>query len=197
MKMSGSSLKHIRVYIKNNYLLVMDSKTEAIFNRVQDIYCTKDLKTEEKTMFGLKFVKHVQNLEEIGRDELFNFKMEKDSEGHHGIITRPSKNLTVFIIGNHSAGKSSFINWYVGEKVQSTGIAVETSHFTMIKHGKKDAELKSEGTMAMYPFLREIMNRSQKEVYGKFFANLTAKVLSEKSKNFEFIDFIDTPGLGC
>ena len=173
----------------------MDPKTEAMLNRVQDIYCAKDLNTEEKGMFGLKFVKHFQNLEEIGRDELFNFKVGKDLADHHGIITRPSKNLTVLNIGNHSSGKSSFINWYVGEKVQSTGIAIETSHFTMIKHGKKDIELKSEGTMAMYPFLREIMNKSQKEVYGKFFANLTTKVCSKKSKNFEYIDFIDTPGL--
>jgi GTPase SAR1 family protein len=26
------------------------------------------------------------------------------------------------IIGNHSAGKSSFINWYIGESVQTTGV---------------------------------------------------------------------------
>ncbi len=32
----------------------------------------------------------------------------------------------VMIIGNHSAGKSSFVNWYVGEDIQPTGMAVHT-----------------------------------------------------------------------
>ena len=30
------------------------------------------------------------------------------------------------IIGNHSAGKSSFINWYIEEHVQRAGVAIET-----------------------------------------------------------------------
>ena len=30
-------------------------------------------------------------------------------------IRAPQKKLYVLIIGNHSAGKSSFINWYIGE----------------------------------------------------------------------------------
>ena len=33
-------------------------------------------------------------------------------------IRAPQKKLYVMIIGNHSAGKSSFINWYIGEKLQ-------------------------------------------------------------------------------
>ena len=30
------------------------------------------------------------------------------------------------LIGNHSAGKSSFINWYIEEHIQRTGVAIET-----------------------------------------------------------------------
>jgi ribosome biogenesis GTPase A len=30
-------------------------------------------------------------------------------------VRAPQKKLYVMIIGNHSAGKSSFINWYIGE----------------------------------------------------------------------------------
>lgn len=173
----------------------MDSRAEGIFNRVQELYMGKGKKVEGRGVFGLKSEKHVQNLEEIGRDELFHVNMGEIRGNQHKIITRPCKNLTVLVIGNHSAGKSSFINWYVDKKVQSTGIAIETSHFTMIKYGEKELELKSEGTMALYPFLREIMNASEKEVYGKFFSNLTTKVCTKRSKNFEHIDFIDTPGL--
>ena len=34
-------------------------------------------------------------------------------------LLRPRKKVTVMIMGNHSAGKSSFINWYVDEHVQA------------------------------------------------------------------------------
>jgi GTPase SAR1 family protein len=40
------------------------------------------------------------------------------------------------IVGNHSAGKSSFVNWYIGEEVQRTGVAIETRGFTLITSGK-------------------------------------------------------------
>mmetsp|Transcript_31592 Transcript_31592/g.39306 ORF Transcript_31592/g.39306 Transcript_31592/m.39306 type:complete len:96 (+) Transcript_31592:191-478(+) len=32
-------------------------------------------------------------------------------------VRAPQKKLYVMVIGNHSAGKSSFINWYIGEKL--------------------------------------------------------------------------------
>ena len=46
------------------------------------------------------------------------------------------------IIGNHSAGKSSFINWYIGESVQTTGVAIETRGFTFVTSGRKRETLK-------------------------------------------------------
>ena len=33
-----------------------------------------------------------------------------------GVIV-PQRELIVMIVGNHSAGKSSFINWYIGESI--------------------------------------------------------------------------------
>jgi GTPase Era involved in 16S rRNA processing len=175
----------------------MDNNTEKILNRVQELYCAKGLKEDYKNILGFLHTRNIQSLEEIGRDELFKYKLKDFSANysHYGIITRPSKKATVLIIGNHSAGKSSFINWYTGEKVQSTGIAIETSHFTMITHGEKTSEIKSEGTMAMYPFFREIMARNDKSVYGTFFANLNTKICNKTEKFFQFVDFIDTPGL--
>ena len=172
----------------------MDYKAEEILNKVQQIYSGSEGKSKFGKV-GSKQVKTSQNLEEIGRDELFQLNFENSQDSIPKMISRPSKNLTVLVIGNHSAGKSSFINWYVEEKVQNTGIAIETSHFTMVKFGDKKVEIQSEGTLALYPFLREIMKRSRKEVYGKFFANLTTKTCTNKVKNIEKIDFIDTPGL--
>ena len=39
-------------------------------------------------------------------------------------IRAPNDCISVLLMGNHSAGKSSFINWYVGEPVQTTSVAV-------------------------------------------------------------------------
>ena len=39
--------------------------------------------------------------------------------------------------GNHSAGKSSFINWYIEETIQRTGVAIETQGFTLVTSGKR------------------------------------------------------------
>ena len=175
----------------------MDQNTDSLLNKIHEIYCAKGLREEYTNMLGFKSSKSIQNLEEIGRDELFKVDLLSSCSefSHNGIITRPGKKSTVLVIGNHSAGKSSFINWYIGEKIQNTGIAVETSHFTIITYGEKTNELRSEGTLGMYPFLREIMNRNLKEVYGTFFANLNTKISSKKNNLFQFVDFIDTPGL--
>ncbi len=42
------------------------------------------------------------------------------------VIRHPRRKCVVMLCGNHSAGKSSFVNWYVGEDIQGTGVAVET-----------------------------------------------------------------------
>jgi hypothetical protein len=41
----------------------------------------------------------------------------------------------VLFLGNHSSGKSSFINWLAGEDIQRTGIAPIDDGFTLITHG--------------------------------------------------------------
>lgn len=53
-------------------------------------------------------------LEKIAKD-LLNLSNGRLSELNE--IRAPQKRLYVMIIGNHSAGKSSFINWYVGENI--------------------------------------------------------------------------------
>lgn len=41
-------------------------------------------------------------------------------------MNTPSRKISVMIVGNHSAGKSSFINWYIEQHTQKVGVAVET-----------------------------------------------------------------------
>ncbi|MBL4844247.1 MAG: dynamin family protein [Planctomycetes bacterium] len=47
---------------------------------------------------------------------------------------------TVLLLGNHSAGKSSFINFLLGEDLQRTGIAPIDDGFTVITHAEKAAD---------------------------------------------------------
>ena len=56
-------------------------------------------------------------------------------------LLMPRKKITILLIGNHSAGKSSFINWYIEEHVQRTAVAIETQGFALITSGKKRESL--------------------------------------------------------
>lgn len=47
---------------------------------------------------------------------------------------------TVLLLGNHSAGKSSFVNFLLGQDLQRTGIAPVDDGFTVITHGDKAAD---------------------------------------------------------
>jgi GTP-binding protein EngB required for normal cell division len=44
------------------------------------------------------------------------------------------------IIGNHSAGKSSFINWYVDQEIQKTKVSIETIEINIIMQGNQLAD---------------------------------------------------------
>jgi hypothetical protein len=65
-------------------------------------------------------------------------------------LMAPRKKITVLLIGNHSAGKSSFINWYIEEHVQKTGVAIETQGFTFVTSGRKRESLTGNATLHLY-----------------------------------------------
>jgi len=46
----------------------------------------------------------------------------------------------VFLVGNHSSGKSSFINYVLGRPVQTAGVAPTDDCFTVIAPGPKDVD---------------------------------------------------------
>lgn len=102
---------------------------------------------------------------------------------------KPRKKVNCMIIGNHSAGKSSFINWYIGESVQTTGVAIETRGFTFVTSGRKRETLKGDATFAFYDYLEGVQDMEGLN------ANIFTEISTSKEKNFSCVDFLDSPGL--
>ena len=46
----------------------------------------------------------------------------------------------VYLVGNHSSGKSSFINYVLGRKIQTAGVAPTDDCFTVIAPGPADID---------------------------------------------------------
>ncbi|KAG5187000.1 hypothetical protein JKP88DRAFT_207240 [Tribonema minus] len=62
--------------------------------------------------------------------------LDKSSSGGY----RTTKLPFVFVLGNHSSGKSSFINHCIGRTIQTTGVAPTDDSFTIIAPGPKDID---------------------------------------------------------
>ena len=101
----------------------------------------------------------------------------------------PRKKINILLIGNHSAGKSSFINWYIEETVQRTGVAIETQGFTLVTSGKKRESLMGNATIHLYPQIKSLTEIHNSLDY------VSTEITTSKQKQFSLITFIDTPGL--
>ncbi|XP_015747829.1 PREDICTED: EH domain-containing protein 1-like [Acropora digitifera] len=104
-------------------------------------------------------------------------------------LLAPRKKITVLLLGNHSAGKSSFINWYVEEHVQKTGVAIETQGFTFVTSGRKRESLTGNATLHLYPHFKSLQDLEGVVDY------LTTEISTSKQKKFSLVTFVDTPGL--
>ncbi|XP_050719227.1 uncharacterized protein LOC126999965 [Eriocheir sinensis] len=104
-------------------------------------------------------------------------------------ILPPRKKINVMLMGNHSAGKSSFINWYVEEHVQRTGVAIETQGFSFVTNGRKRESLTGNATLHLYPHFKPLQDIEGVVDY------LNTEISTSKQKKFSLVTFIDTPGL--
>lgn len=102
----------------------------------------------------------------------------------------PRKRVNVMIVGNHSAGKSSFINWYIGEDIQRTGVAIETSGFTIVHSGKKKDVWRGDASIEYFEWLQGVDKVGEQVV-----ANIRTEISSSKEKQFTSVNLIDSPGL--
>ncbi|XP_057294295.1 uncharacterized protein LOC130622862 [Hydractinia symbiolongicarpus] len=104
-------------------------------------------------------------------------------------LLAPRKKITVMLMGNHSAGKSSFVNWYVEEHIQKTGVAIETQGFTVVTSGKKRESLLGNASFHLFPHLKPLQDVEGVSDY------LTTEISTSKQKKFNLVMFVDTPGL--
>ncbi|RWS24906.1 uncharacterized protein B4U80_08147, partial [Leptotrombidium deliense] len=104
-------------------------------------------------------------------------------------LLAPRRKVVVMLIGNHSAGKSSFINWYIGENVQKTGVAIETQGFTFITCGLKRESLTGKATLHLFPHFKNLESIMGVVDY------MSTEISDSKQKRFNLVTFIDTPGL--
>ena len=104
--------------------------------------------------------------------------------------TQPRRKVTVMVIGNHSAGKSSLINWYCGDSVQREGVAIETRGFTLVSHGARRETLRGEATKLFFPHLAATVDGVEGLV-----DSLTTEISPSTAHSFKACDLIDTPGL--
>ncbi|XP_039275469.1 EH domain-containing protein 1 [Nilaparvata lugens] len=101
----------------------------------------------------------------------------------------PRKKVIILLIGNHSAGKSSFINWYIGERFLKTGVAIETQGFTLVTSGKKRESLGGTATLHLDPRFKAL-----EDIRGVV-DFLSTEISTSTKRCFNLVTFVDTPGL--
>lgn len=96
---------------------------------------------------------------------------------------------TILFLGNHSSGKSTFINFLLGETVQKTGIAPTDDGFTVIAHGNQEEQ--STGPAAAR---RSEITVTELERFGPaFMARLKLKLLD--NEQLRSMTLVDSPGM--
>lgn len=98
----------------------------------------------------------------------------------------PKDNVIILTIGQHSTGKSSFINWFFGGIGLEIGASITTEKITFIRQGNQDIVLSSPATQEYYPFLKDIPEN--------FKDKLQMKMLRDVPTHAKCVTFIDTPG---
>ncbi len=95
----------------------------------------------------------------------------------------------VLFIGNHSSGKSTFINYLLGATVQKTGVAPTDDCFTIVTFGEKEADLQGPTITT-----DQTMAYTQLERLGPDFV----RHLRMKLRNADILkglSLVDTPGM--
>ena len=137
--------------------------------------------------------KDVEGLVNVGKslDDIWK-RLELDVNAKLN-INAPRQKITVMIVGNHSSGKSSFINWYIGkEDLCKTSMAQQTHEYTFVTYEEnREKEARGEFTVRYFPYLKPMPVK-----FGEAIQKHLKMFIVNKDKNaFKFVDLIDSPGL--
>eukprot|EP00277_Geminigera_cryophila_P006496 CAMPEP_0179431500 /NCGR_PEP_ID=MMETSP0799-20121207/16381_1 /TAXON_ID=46947 /ORGANISM="Geminigera cryophila, Strain CCMP2564" /LENGTH=488 /DNA_ID=CAMNT_0021208475 /DNA_START=192 /DNA_END=1658 /DNA_ORIENTATION=- len=162
---------------------------EQILKESARIYDNRELCDEEDDVRMMKGNDLISFAKFLSKEDAFTKGLPKDLLERAKSMRPPRDRITCLLIGNHSAGKSSFTNWYVGEQIQKESVAIETAGITIIRKGSKKTTWKGSMTLETFPHL---------EALGKIpgVADfLVTEISTSEEKNFPLVEFIDTPGL--
>jgi len=96
----------------------------------------------------------------------------------------------VLLLGNHSAGKSTFINHLVGKEVQTTGVAPTDDVFTVLMSGNKDERRDGQALIGTPEYGFGDMSRFGPGLVGR----MRMRTVSESSI-LENLMLVDSPGM--
>jgi GTPase SAR1 family protein len=96
---------------------------------------------------------------------------------------------TVLLLGNHSSGKSSLINYLFGKDIQKTGVAPVDDGFTLIMHGDEQTDLDGKAVVT-HP---KLPYRALEQFGPVFVSRL--KLKQRFSDILKSIVLIDSPGM--
>ena len=102
-----------------------------------------------------------------------------------GAVRRP----TALFLGNHSSGKSSFINHLLGSSIQKTGLAPTDDGFTIITYGDNDDSIDGQ-TVASHP---ELAFHDLDRLGPSFISKLRLRAVPNPL--LQEINMIDSPGM--
>jgi ribosome biogenesis GTPase A len=147
------------------------TQNNKIIQSIRKLYADPDMQSQ-----GL--LTHLQTVKSLGAS---NPELDR--------VLQPPERITVLLIGNHSAGKSSFVNWYVGEEILKAGVSVTTTGLQFVRRGKHSTVLLGEQTLETFPFLRHVPDAESLSKY------MTTHISPSNERLFPVVDFVDTPGL--
>lgn len=96
---------------------------------------------------------------------------------------------TVILLGNHSSGKSTFINYLLHDELQKTGVAPTDDGFTLITHGQNSEESRGPGAIEREDFTYPGIDR----LGPGFLSRLRVK--TRPASILERVNLVDSPGM--
>ena len=193
---SKHRLQPMHIQVRKDALLDMPSnKKKSKKSEKMDL----DEKATRKALHDINVVyegnddKDVEGLVNVGKslDDIWK-RLELDVNAKLN-INAPRQKITVMIVGNHSSGKSSFINWYIGkEDLCKTSMAQQTHEYTFVTYEEnREKEARGEFTVRYFPYLKPMPVK-----FGEAIQKHLKMFIVNKDKNaFKFVDLIDSPGL--